>query len=124
MIKRLAGLVAALISRGRWSCCAGPVVAAPTVLIRVSLVIIASVALAVAASPGPARATLPKPGGRIDGVLRTTAAASGSGWSVTASPNPRAGNGLFGAAEGPQFPVPRLRYVRLLACMSRSLDWG
>src|SRR4029077_2269234 len=106
MIKRLAGSITAVISRGRWSRCAGSVVPPPTVLIRVSLVITASVALAVAAFPGPAQATPPKPGGRIDGVLRTTAAASGSGWSVTASPNPRAGNGSFGAAEGPAVSCP------------------
>jgi hypothetical protein len=107
MIKRLAGAIAAAILPGRRSRRAGRVAPVPTVLARASLVIAASVALAVAASPGPAQATVPKSGGRIDGVRGpSAAAASVSGWSITPSPNPRAGNGLFGATAGPAVSCP------------------
>jgi hypothetical protein len=107
MIKRLAGVITAAMLDGQRSRRAGRVAPVPAVLIRASLVIASAVALAVAASPGPAQATAPKPGNRIDEVLRpSVAAAPGSGWSVVPSPNPRAGNGLFGAAQGPAVSCP------------------
>jgi hypothetical protein len=74
------------------------------VLVRASLTIAASVAMVIAASPGPARA---KPGDRIHGMVKhSAAAAAATGWSVTPSPNPRAANGLLGAAEGPAISCP------------------
>jgi hypothetical protein len=74
------------------------------VLVRASLTIAASVAVVIAASPGQAQA---RPSDRIQGtVTHSVATAPAAGWSVTPSPNPRAGNGLFGAAEGPAVSCP------------------
>jgi hypothetical protein len=109
MIKRPAGMITAAIWPGQRSRRAGRVAPAPTVLPRASLAIAASAALAVAVSGAPAQAMVSGLGGQAataGELARSAAAASGSGWSVTPSPNPRAGNGLFGAAFGPAVSCP------------------
>jgi hypothetical protein len=40
------------------------------------------------------------------GVRALSPLTAGSGWSITPTPNPRAGNGLFGAAQGPAVSCP------------------
>jgi hypothetical protein len=101
MIKRLAGVIAAAVVRGQRSRRVGRV-PVPTVLLRASLAVAASTALAVTASGVPAQATVSGPGGQVAtaGVpAHPAAAASGRGWSVVPSPNPRAGNGVLNAVS-------------------------
>jgi hypothetical protein len=62
--------------------------------------------LAGAAFSAPAGASVVEQGGRPGGQALPAAAAPGSGWSITPSPNPRAENGLFGAALGPAVSCP------------------
>ena len=106
MIKHVTAVIRAAMLDGQRSRRAGRVEPVPAGLVRASLVIAAAVALAVAASPGLAQATALKPGNRIDDALRPSAAAApGSGWSVTPSPNPRARNGLLYAVSCPTTSV-------------------
>jgi len=106
MIKHVTAVIRAAMLDGQRSRRAGRVEPVPAGLVRASLVIAAAVALAMAASPGLAQATALKPGNRIDDALRPSAAAApGSGWSVTPSPNPRARNGLLYAVSCPTTSV-------------------
>jgi hypothetical protein len=77
-----------------------------SLMVRTSVAGIASAALAVAAFAAPAGATVSELGGQAVGRALAVAAPPGSGWSVVPSPNPRAGNGLFGAALGPAVSCP------------------
>jgi len=43
-----------------------------------------------------------------------------SGWSITPSPNPRAGNGLFGAAQGPAVSCPTTSVCTAVGLLSGS----
>ncbi len=72
---------------------------------RLSLAGIASVVLALAAFAAPAGAKVFEPGGQARGRALPAAPASGSGWSVTPSPNPRAGNGSPNAVSCPTTSV-------------------
>jgi hypothetical protein len=60
----------------------------------------------VAAATGAAVILLAAGGPVTAGVRALSPLASGSGWSITPTPNPRAGNGLFGAAFGPAVSCP------------------
>jgi hypothetical protein len=121
MSKRLAGMItrcyacpSVIDAAGLW--CAGVIRHPGTrrarlgpaggrlVMVRASLAGIASAALAVAALSAPAGAKVFEPGGQQDGRA-LPAAASGAGWSVTPSPNPRAGNGALNAVSCPASSV-------------------
>jgi hypothetical protein len=73
-------------------------------MIRVSLASLVVAALAVAAFAAPAGAKIFEPSGQPGGRA-LPAAASGSGWSVTPSPNPRAANGALNAVSCPTASV-------------------
>jgi len=64
-----------------------------------------TVVLAVAAFVAPAGAKAFDPGGQHGGRALSAAAASGSEWSVTPSPNPRAGNGALNTVSCPTTSV-------------------
>src|SRR5258708_6386845 len=72
---------------------------------RTSLAGIASAALAVTALAAPAWAKVFALGGEAAGRVLPAAAAPGSGWSITPSPNPRAGNGALNAVSCPTTSV-------------------
>jgi hypothetical protein len=58
------------------------------VMVRVGLASVVVASLAVTALPAPARAKVSEPSGQPDDRALPAAAARGSGWSVTPSPNP------------------------------------
>jgi hypothetical protein len=60
----------------------------------------------VAAASGAAVILLAAGGPVTAGAHAFSPLAPGSGWSITPTPNPRAGNGLFGAAFGPAVSCP------------------
>ena len=108
MIKCLAGVLTAAIVPGQRSRRAGRVAPVPTVLVRASLAIAASTALAAIASAVPAQAkVLGLRGQAATGAVlaHSSAAGSGPGWSIRPSPNPRAGNGVFNAVSCPATSV-------------------
>jgi hypothetical protein len=73
-------------------------------MVRASLAGIAAAALAVAAFPAPAGAKVFERGGQAAGRA-LPAAVPGSGWSITPSPNPRAGNGFLNGLSCPTTSV-------------------
>ena len=108
MIKCLAGVLPAAIVPGQRSRRAGRVAPVPTVLVRASLAIAASTVLAAIASAVPAQAKVLGLGGQAATaavLARSSAAGSGPGWSITPSPNPRAGNGALNAVSCPTTAV-------------------
>lgn len=60
----------------------------------------------VAVATGAAVILLATSGPVTAGVRGLSPLTSGSGWSITPTPNPPAGNGLFGAAQGPAVSCP------------------
>jgi len=76
-----------------------------SLIVRASVASLVSTALAVAAFTAPAGAKAAELGGQ-PGDRALPAVAPGSGWSITPSPNPRAGNGLFSVSLGPAVSCP------------------
>jgi hypothetical protein len=75
------------------------------VMLRAGLAGICSAVLAVAAFAAPAGAKVVEPGRQAAGRALPAAAAPGSGWSITPSPNPLAGNGALNTVSCPTTSV-------------------